>query len=268
MMNMANNRASRPEPVITFKPPRRLPSTSSHEQPSTPSPSTPWHGMRFDDDMMMDMLRRSADPLPIGPGEWQGELPEGSPPPSPPALTDHGDALGPGPSGTITTSRMALTDLPHGLMPSPAGKATTGPAREATPGPADAPKGEPSAAAMAKVMLDAMRARKDDGGPKSDSKDKADHGDDDDADDDDADADQPVRRRPASKNTTAKKRPASAGPNKDEVHRFKTRGSYTSKYSHEARANAIKDGCSPETAKRRASAAYAAAAKVWDSTIG
>ena len=133
--------------------------------------------------MLTAMLRRSADPLPIGPGEWQGDLPEESPPTSPRALTDHGDTLGSGPSGSISTSRMAITlpgfpDRGHGLSPGPAGKATTGPAGKAPTGPADSAKEEPSAAAMAKIMLDAMRARKDDGAPKSklEKADKADDG--------------------------------------------------------------------------------------------
>ena len=62
------------------------------------------------------------------------------------------------------------------------------------------------------------------------------------------------------------KRPAAASsePNEAEARTYKSRGSYTSKYSHEARKRALDAGASPDEAKRQASAAYQAAAKIWD----
>ena len=62
------------------------------------------------------------------------------------------------------------------------------------------------------------------------------------------------------------KRPAAASsePNEAEAHTYKSRGSYTSKYSHEARKRALDAGASPDEAKRQASAAYQVAAKIWD----
>ena len=62
------------------------------------------------------------------------------------------------------------------------------------------------------------------------------------------------------------KKPAAAlsEPNQAEARTYKSRGSYTSKYSHEARKRALDAGASLEDAKRQASAAYQAAAKIWD----
>jgi hypothetical protein len=122
-------------------------------------------------------------------------------------------------------------------------------------------------------MVAAMKARKD--------------AKDDDVDDDGANADifdgtdndlvaRAVCKRPAGKKQvkpTIMKRPASTvrahmdlpTPSKDEARRFATRGSYTSKYSHETRKAAIKAGHTPDEAKDLASKAYKAAAKVWDS---
>ena len=57
---------------------------------------------------------------------------------------------------------------------------------------------------------------------------------------------------------------ASSGPNEAEARTYKSRGSHTSKYSHGARKRALDAGASPDEAKRQASAAYQAAAKIWD----
>ena len=66
-------------------------------------------------------------------------------------------------------------------------------------------------------------------------------------------------KRPAAASSAA-----SSEPNIAEARTYKSRGSYTSKYSHEARKRALDAGASPADAKRQASAAYQAAAKIWD----
>ena len=88
-------------------------------------------------------------------------------------------------------------------------------------------------------------------------------------------------RGAAGRGGGAKKRPASAAagaasdtmgwvtldigrPNPSEASKYSSRGSYTSKYSHEARKAARSKGYSDKDVKEMASAAYKAAAEVWD----
>ncbi len=82
-----------------------------------------------------------------------------------------------------------------------------------------------------------------------------------------------VLKRPAAHNV--RKRPSAATeplgisihlptPNKAEARRFKSRGSYTSKYSHDTKRKCLQSGMSEDDARRKASEYYRMAAAVWD----